>query len=76
MIAPRYAPVLSSAILSGTMSLIVSAISTLRVLGLDSDFVPAWLASWGIAWAISFPTVAVIAPVTRWIVQAMTARTP
>jgi len=43
MIAPRYVPVLLRAILSGTMSLIVSAISTLRVLALDSDFVPAWL---------------------------------
>ena len=75
MIAPRYAPLLFSAILSGTMSLIVSAISTLRVLGFDSGFVPAWLASWGIAWAIAFPTVAVIAPVTRRIVQAMTERT-
>lgn len=75
MIAPRYAPLLFSAILSGTMSLIVSAISTLRVLELGSDFVPVWLASWGIAWAISFPTVAVIAPVARWIVQAMTTRT-
>lgn len=75
MIPVRFAPLLFSAILSGAMSLIVSGISTLRVLGFEPAFAEAWLTSWAIAWAIAFPTVAVIAPITRKLVDAMTGRT-
>ncbi|MGH8516826.1 MAG: DUF2798 domain-containing protein [Panacagrimonas sp.] len=75
MIPVRFAPLLFSAILSGLMSLIVSAISTLHVLGFESAFMTAWLASWSVAWAIAFPAVAVIAPITRKLVDAMTGRT-
>jgi uncharacterized membrane protein (DUF441 family) len=76
MIPARFAPLLFSAILSGTMSLIVSAISTLRVLGFGPAFTEAWLNSWGIAWAIAFPTVAVVAPVTRRLVGAISFGDP
>lgn len=75
MIPRKYAPLLFSAILSGLMSLIVSAISTYRLLELDAAFYPAWLAAWGMGWAVAFPTVSVIAPLTRRIVDAITART-
>lgn len=74
MIPARFAPLLFSAILSGLMSLIVSAISTWRVLGFAPAFMSSWLDAWAIAWAIAFPTVAVIAPVTRMLVDAMTVR--
>lgn len=74
MIPARFAPLLFSAILSGFMSLIVSVISTWRVLGFAPAFMSNWLASWAIAWAIAFPTVAVIAPITRRLVDALTVR--
>lgn len=74
MIPLRFAPLLFSAVLSGLMSLIVSAISTWRVLGFAPAFISSWLASWAIAWAIAFPTVAVIAPLTRRLVGALTVR--
>lgn len=41
MIPRKYAPLLFSAVLSGSMSLIVSALSTYRVLGLEPAFYPA-----------------------------------
>jgi hypothetical protein len=74
MISPKYAPILFSAILSGLMSLIVSAISTVRIVGIEPAFVWAWMGSWVVAWAIAFPTVSVIAPMTRKIVERVTAR--
>lgn len=71
MISRKYAPLLFSFILSGVMSLIVSAISTVRVLGFDTGLGLAWLESWGIAWAIAFPTVSVVAPVSRRAVDRL-----
>ncbi|MDZ4077385.1 MULTISPECIES: DUF2798 domain-containing protein [Hydrocarboniphaga] len=76
MIPGRYAPLLFGAILSGLMSLIVSAIATVRVLGFDASFASAWLPAWFMAWAVAFPTVLVIAPITRKIVDGMIVRAP
>lgn len=76
MISPKYAPILFSAILSGLMSLVVSAISTMRLNGFEHAFVCAWLTSWLTAWTIAFPTVSVIAPMTRKVVDGLTARSP
>lgn len=75
MIPMRFAPLLFSAILSCSMSLIVSAISTWRVLGFEPAFLVTWLSSWIFAWAIAFPTVSVIAPITRRLVDALVVRT-
>lgn len=74
MIPVRFAPLLFSALLSCSMSLVVSAISTWRVLGFEPAFVATWLSSWIFAWAIAFPTVSVIAPITRKIVDALVVR--
>jgi hypothetical protein len=75
MIPARFAPLLFNAILSGLMTLIVSAISTIRVMGTQPDAAEAWLTSWGLSWAMAFPMVAVIAPLTRKLVGAVTGRT-
>jgi hypothetical protein len=74
MIPAQFAPLLFSAILSGSMSLIVSAISTWRVLGFEPAFMSSWLTSWAFAWAIAFPTVALIASITRRLVDALSVR--
>lgn len=65
----RYAPALFGLILSGLMSLLVSAISTWRVVGPGASFLPVWLGAWLTAWLIAFPVVLVVAPLTRRIVQ-------
>lgn len=74
MIHARFAPLLFSAILSGFMSCMVSAISTWRIMGSEPGFVAQWLASWGAAWAVAFPTILFIAPLTRKLVEAVVAR--
>jgi len=71
MIPARFAPVLFGLILSGLMSLLVSGVATFRALGLPPGFVAAWVGAWLPSWAVAFPTVLVVAPVTRRIVAAL-----
>ncbi|GAB5387224.1 MAG: DUF2798 domain-containing protein [Alphaproteobacteria bacterium] len=66
---PRRAePLLFGAILSAIMSGVVSFITILRTVDLDSTFLPIWLQAWGGSWVIAFPTVLVVAPLVRLIV--------
>ena len=71
MIPARYAQILFGFFLSGMMSFLVSGLSTLRALGLDANFVPAWMGNWAVSWATAFPVVLVVAPITRRIVARM-----
>ena len=72
MIPARFAPILFGLILSGLMSWVVSGIATFRSLGLHDAFVVEWAGSWIVSWAIAFPTVLIVAPITRRIVAALT----
>jgi hypothetical protein len=72
MIPQRYAPILFGFILSGLMSAIVSAIATLRTLGPEPGIVAVWAGSWLTSWAIAFPAVLVVAPITRRLVARLT----
>jgi hypothetical protein len=71
MIPARFAPVLFGLILSGLMSLIVSGLSTFRALGLVDHFPLIWAGNWAVSWAIAFPTVLIVAPITRRIVAKL-----
>ncbi len=71
MLPARYAPALFGLILSGLMSLLVSAISTLRATGPGAEWLPLWIGAWLTAWLLAFPVVLVVAPLTRRIVQHM-----
>ncbi len=66
---PRYGPVLFGFLLSGLMSLIVSGIATFRAAGMVDDFLWLWMSSWISAWVVAFPTVLVVAPFVRRIVE-------
>ena len=71
MFHPRLAPVIFGLILTGLMSLIVSGIATVRAVGLPADFLTLWMGAWGMSWMFAFPTVLVVAPVTRRIVDKL-----
>jgi hypothetical protein len=71
MIPSRFAPVLFGFILSGLMSCLVSGIALLRTRGLIDGFTETWLYAWLTAWAVAFPTVLVVAPITRRIVNGL-----
>ncbi|WP_430465973.1 DUF2798 domain-containing protein [Tabrizicola sp.] len=72
MLPARFAPLLFGLILSGLMSLMVSGVSTYRALGLSDAFIGTWVSNWGISWLIAFPSVLVVAPITRRIVTRLT----
>lgn len=67
----RFAPVLFGLILSGLMSFIVSGLSTVRAVGLVEGVPGLWLGNWLASRSIAFPTVLVVAPLTRRIVARL-----
>ena len=71
MIPARFAPIVFGLILSGLMSCCVSGLSTFRTLGLVDHFFRQWMGNWAASWALAFPTVLVIAPITRRIVARL-----
>jgi hypothetical protein len=73
MIPARFAPVLFGFILSGLMSCIVSAIATLRAVGLPPDFVGTVDVLLGLRLGGGLPHGAVVAPITRKLVARLTA---
>lgn len=64
----RYAPVVTAALLSGLMSLVVSGISTLRSIGFVPEFLGRWMGNWSISWATAFVVVLFVLPLVRRIV--------
>ncbi|MCC6006344.1 MAG: DUF2798 domain-containing protein [Rhodobacteraceae bacterium] len=72
MIPTRFAPILFGLLLSGMMTIVVSGISVLQALGLSEGFLLLWLFAWLSSWAVAFPLVLLIAPLTRRIVARLT----
>lgn len=60
---------LMSISLSGFLSAAITAINT----GIDVGFTGRWLPAYGIAWSIAFPSVMVVAPRVRRLVDRLTA---
>ncbi|MDO8985723.1 DUF2798 domain-containing protein [Cypionkella sp.] len=71
MIPARFAPIVFGLILSGLMSCFVSGLSTYRTIGLVDHFLLQWMGNWAASWALAFPTVLVIAPITRRLVARL-----
>lgn len=71
MIPARYAHILFGFILSGLMSFMVSGIATARAAPLDAQFLGLWMSGWLPSWALAFPAVLVVAPITRRIVARL-----
>lgn len=67
----RAAGVLMPLILSLMMTFIVSAIATLRSVGLSHDVHWLWLSAWGMSWLVAFPTLLLVLPMVRRIVAAL-----
>jgi len=72
MIPAKYAPILFGFILSGLMTSIVSAIATVRVLDGETTFLSIWFGTWISSWAVGFPIVLFVAPMTRRLVAKLT----
>jgi len=64
----RYGPVLTPLLLSGLMTIIVSAISTLRAFGFQAIFFEIWPGAWLLSWLVAFPVLLAMSPLVRWLV--------
>lgn len=73
MIPKKFEPVLFGLILSGSMSLLVSGISTLRAAQPGAAFFTLWVTSWLTSWLFAFPSVLIAAPLTRRVVAKLVA---
>lgn len=71
MIPRRFEPIAFGFFLSGLMSLIISAIATLRAVGAIPNFSGVWMGAWITSWIIAFPVVLVVAPLARRIVSRL-----
>lgn len=72
LIPARFAPILFSALLSAIMVCIVSAFVLAISHGIHSEFPAQWLKSCITTWPVAFPTVAIVAPWVRRIVNRIT----
>lgn len=69
----RYAPLLFSALLSSIMVAIVSAFVLVTSQGIGADLLAQWARSCLTTWPIAFPTVLVVAPRVRRVVERVTS---
>lgn len=71
----RYGALVTPLILSGLMTLIVSGISTLRVLGPTPAFLQSWPSAWGLSWLIAFPVLLLALPLARRLTAMIVSAT-
>jgi len=65
---PSAATFVMPLILSILMTCVVSAVATLRNIGLVEGVTGHWLQAWGLSWLIAFPTLLLVLPLVRRIV--------
>lgn len=73
-IPARFAPLLFGALLSAIMVAIVSAFVIATTQGLHDGFALQWLRSCAMTWPVAFPTVTLVAPRVRRLVEHLTVR--
>lgn len=76
MLPKQMATALFGLILSGLMSLLVSGISTYRVVGFGDGSAGLWVSAWLSAWLVAFPVVLVVAPLARRTVALLVGSRP
>ena len=63
-------------VLSILMSMIVSAVATLKSLGINAAFVSTWPIAWFLSWLVAFPTLLLVLPLVRRIVGLVVQSPP
>ncbi|RKL20531.1 hypothetical protein BFJ72_g15036 [Fusarium proliferatum] len=69
-----YATLVMPLLLSILMTFVVSAVSTLRSIGLAPGFLYIWLSAWALSWIIAFPTLLFALPLVRRATAALVMR--
>jgi hypothetical protein len=75
----RFAPLLFPLLLSGFMTLLITGISMMRVLGIDvlvndpGNFLQIWMKAYVSSWLVAYPILLLVIPVVRRVVDWLTA---
>lgn len=72
-IPARYSNLLFGGLLSAIMVTVVSGAVVIVTQGIDADFLYHWFKGFATAWPIAFPTVVVVAPLVRKLVNKLTS---
>ena len=67
----RHAAIVMPFVLSVIMTFVVSAISTLRSLGLSSEFLSTWPVAWGLSWLVAFNVINTTNDFVRSVLYAL-----
>jgi hypothetical protein len=65
---PRHNAIAMPFVLSMLMTIMVSGISTLTVVGLKAGWHGLWYKAWLLSWAVAFPTMVFVLPIARRLV--------
>lgn len=76
VIPARWSTLTFVLLLSGLMTGLVAAISTIRNLGINADFAIRWADAFVSSWPVTFPVALVVIPVVRRIVAAIVRPDP
>ena len=71
MIAKKYTTYVFSFFMALLMSAIMSMVVSLLNVGLVENIFAIWLRAWGISFVIAFPTVIVVTPLVKRLVNLM-----
>lgn len=69
----RYAGIVMPLVLSVFMTCVVSAIATLRSVGMVDGVQWLWLQNWALSWVVAFPTLLLVLPLVRRVVGLLVA---
>jgi hypothetical protein len=58
-------------LLSLCMTFIISAVATMRSVGLPPTFLGLWMSAWAMSWAVAFPVLLLILPLVRRMVSLL-----
>ena len=75
MTPAKYTQLTFGFFLSIFMSCVVSGVSVLNTTGWVDGFLNMWMTAWFKSWIVAFPTVLVVAPLTRRLVGKLVADT-
>lgn len=70
-IAARHAPVIFGGLLSAIMVAVISLAMVLTTRGIGPGIWSAWLRGFCLAWPVAFPTVLIVAPFVRRVVNCL-----
>ncbi len=69
MIARKYRSIVFAFFMASLVSCLISLVISVLNVGLVDNLFTIWLRAWGFAFVVAFPTIILIAPIVRLLVE-------